>query len=255
MVSSIDIKVVQAAMLLGALSLTTGCAFDAADAEEADLDLADVEVVASSSHALEEEETRGAGGIPGAPVVPGKTDVGVPPVGQVGQGPGVGGFPGGIPGGYPGFPGYPDGGALGYPHAFPGYPGVLPGYPGGLPGLPGAGGVAQVPGDVGKVPPTDVGKVPPGVTGQVPPGVGQVPGAFPGGPGSFSGGPGSFPGGPGSFLGGPSYPGAFWPTTLNEFPASTLAGLPGAYPMPGFGTTGVPVGPGTGLVSPYPPNP
>lgn len=233
MVSSIDTKVVQAAMLLGALSLTTGCAFDAADAEDADLDLADAEMVASSSHALEEEETRGAGGIPGAPLVPGKPDVGVPPVGQVGQVPGVGGIPGGILSGYPAFPGYPGSGALDYPGAFSGYPGGFPGYPGGLPGFPGAGGVAQGPGDVGQIPPTGVG--------QIPPNVGQVPGAFPGGPGSF--------------LGGPSYPGAFWPTTLNQYPSNGLVGIPGAYPLSGFGTAGVPISPGSGVLNPYPPNP
>ncbi|WP_438021310.1 hypothetical protein WMF18_20530 [Sorangium sp. So ce315] len=218
MVSSIDMKMAQAAMLFSVFM--TGCAVDAVTPEEADLEQADVDV-ASSVQALEEgeqEETRG-GLVPGkgpigqapigkgGPLVP---DLGAPPIGKggpiqgpagpvdkggpigqapIGQAPfpvGQSGIPGGMPFGSP-YGGSPFGGGLGGLPYSP-YGGGIPGGLGwGAPGLGGLGGFGG--------------------------GLGGL-GGFPGGLGGLGGGLGGFGGGLGGFPGG--------------FPAGAFA--PGMFP-------------------------
>ena len=218
MVSSIDMKMAQAAMLFSVLM--TGCAVGAGTPEEADLEQADVDV-ASSEQALEGEQDETRGG-----VIPGKTDIGAPigkggPIqGPIGKGaplvPGVGGpiqgpvdkgaplipgpgaqvgqqpFPVGQAGGFPGGPfgGSPFGGS-----PFGGFPGATPGGFGWSPygGLGGLGGLGGYPGGLGGLG-----------------GLGGYPGGL-GGLGGLGGGLGGLGGGLGG-LGGAPY-GAFAPGT------------------------------------------
>ncbi|WP_437719737.1 hypothetical protein [Sorangium sp. So ce861] len=233
MVSSIDMKMAQAAMLFSALM--TGCAVDAVTPEEADLEQADVDV-ASSEQALEgdtsgdTEETRGGGLIP-----PGKTDLGGPlvqgPVGKgvplgpglgapiqgpgqvpIGKGP-VGQVPGGIPGVGP-FGGIPGGGPFG---------GIPSGPFGGIPG----GGLGPYGGLGGLGPYGGLGGLGP---------YGGLGGGL-GGLGGLGGGLGGLGGGLGGLGGGFGFPGG------------GLGGLGGGFGWPGGGF-GSPYGAAPGMFSP-----
>ncbi|AUX43872.1 uncharacterized protein SOCE26_053280 [Sorangium cellulosum] len=211
MVSSIDMKMAQAAMLLSAFM--AGCAVDAGDAEDADLEQADVDVT-SSAQALEGEEDETRGGLVGGPVLPGKGGIGQAPIGKdpgllqgpgpiqgpVGQGP-VGQGPVGQGPGLGGYPGYPGGFGYGMPGGFSGLPGMSGGFPGGFPGGGWPGGMGQFSGYPFSGLPGYGAGFPGGGAGFPGGGVG-----FPGGGAGFPGGGVGFPGGGAGFPGAGGYP-------------------------------------------------